>query len=143
VCFAWNLHKIHVAALVLAGTATLLALAGLATSGPFLEWLCVSGFMLVAFLAHGLSRRAFADGVVLSVDHRGIFDRRLMSRYIEWQEIEAICPVNTDRGRVIDLRLRWPKVNAERDPVAGPHRGLLPDGIRRTCCHDQYAFARG
>jgi hypothetical protein len=63
----------------------------------------------VAVLLHRLGRRAFADTVVLSIDERGIFDRRLMSRHFEWREIEAIYPVNIDRSHVVDIRLRWPK----------------------------------
>jgi hypothetical protein len=57
----------------------------------------------------GLGRRAAADAVVLSVDHHGILDQRLMSKHITWQEIEAICPVDTDRSYVVDIELRWPK----------------------------------
>jgi hypothetical protein len=56
-----------------------------------------------------LSRRAHDDSVVLSVDNRGILDRRLMSGHIEWQEIGAIWPVNIDRNHTVDVELRWPK----------------------------------
>jgi hypothetical protein len=45
---------------------------------------------------------------VLTIDARGILNRRLMSKPIEWQEIEAICPVNVERSHVVDLKLRWP-----------------------------------
>jgi hypothetical protein len=58
---------------------------------------------------HCLSRRASAEAPVLSVDQRGILDHRLMPRYIEWQEIAAICPVDANRHNVIDIELRWPK----------------------------------
>ena len=33
-----------------------------------------------------------------------------MPRPIAWQEIDAICAVDTDRCRVIDIELRWPKI---------------------------------
>jgi hypothetical protein len=107
-CFMWSLAKIRIACLVLLGAATPAA-AGFAVSVSLVKWLCLAWLVGVALLIHCLSRRASADMVVLSVDQRGIVDRRLMSRHIEWQEIEAICPVNTDRSHVIDIKLRWPK----------------------------------
>lgn len=106
-CFAWSLRKIHIASVVLAGTA-IPAAAGFALSVPFVQWLCLTWLLGVAVLLHRLCRRAFAK-VVLSIDERGIFDRRLMSRHFEWGEIESICPVNIDRSHVVDIRLRWPK----------------------------------
>jgi hypothetical protein len=106
--FMWSLAKIRIACLFLLGAATP-AVAGLAVSVPFVKWLCLAWLVGVALLIHCLSRRASADTVVLSVDQRGILDHRLMSKHIEWQEIEAICPVNTDRNQVIDIKLRWPK----------------------------------
>jgi hypothetical protein len=107
-CFMWSLAKLRIACLVLLGAATP-AIAGFAVSVPSVQWLCLAWLVGVAFLMHCLSQRASADMVVLSVDQRGILDRRLMSRHIEWQEIEAIWPVNTDRSHVIDIKLRWPK----------------------------------
>jgi hypothetical protein len=74
------------------------------------KWLCLASLGGVALLMHFLSQRAFNDAVVLSVDQRGILDRRLMSKHIEWHEIEAIWPVNTDRSQAIDIELRWPKI---------------------------------
>ena len=32
-----------------------------------------------------------------------------MPRRIEWQEIDLIYPVNTDRNHTVDIKLRWPK----------------------------------
>jgi MFS family permease len=107
-CFAWSLRKIRVASVVLACTA-IPAAAGFTLSVPFAQWLCLAWLLGVAVLLGGLGRRASADTVVLSIDERGIFDRRLMSRHFEWREIEAIGPVNIDRSRVVDIRLRWPK----------------------------------
>jgi hypothetical protein len=59
---------------------------------------------------HGLGRRSAVETVVLSIDQRGILDRRLMSRRIAWQEIAAVCPVDRKRSHVVDLELRWPDV---------------------------------
>jgi hypothetical protein len=33
-----------------------------------------------------------------------------MPRPIAWHEIAAIYPVDTDRARVVDIALRWPKI---------------------------------
>jgi hypothetical protein len=106
--FMWSLAKIRVASLVLLG-ATTPAAAGFAVSVPAVKWLCVTWLAGVALLMHCLSRRASAEAPVLSVDQRGILDHRLMPRYIEWQEIAAICPVDANRNNVIDIELRWPK----------------------------------
>ena len=106
--FAWSFSKIRMASLVLLGSATP-AVAGFVVSGSFVRWLCVTCLAGVALLMRGLGRRAAADAVVLSVDHRGILDQRLMSKHITWQEIEAICPVDTDRSYVVDIDRRWPK----------------------------------
>ena len=105
--FVWSLAKIRIACLVIFGAATPAA-AGFAVSDPFVKWLSVAWLGGVTLLMHCLSRRASAGMAVLSVDRRGIFDRRLMSRRIEWQEIEAICPVNVDRNHTVDIYLRWP-----------------------------------
>jgi hypothetical protein len=107
--FMWSLAKIRVACLVLLG-ATTPAVAAFAVCGPFVKWFCLAWLVGVAFLIHCLSRRASADTVVLSVDQRGILDHRLMPRYIEWQEISAICPVDANRNHVVDIELRWPKI---------------------------------
>jgi hypothetical protein len=86
------------------------AAAAFPVSAPLAQWLCVAWLAGVAFLMHCLSRRARIETEVLSVDERGILDRRLMPRRIEWREIEAICPVDVDRNHVVDIRLRWPKL---------------------------------
>jgi hypothetical protein len=104
--FRWSYPKIRVACLVVLGTATP-AVIGLG-SPPFVKWLCLIWLCGIALLMRGLSRRASDGAVILSVDSRGILDRRLMSRHIEWQEIEAIWPVNTDRNHTVDIELRWP-----------------------------------
>jgi hypothetical protein len=105
----WSLAKIRIACLALVGAATPAA-AGFAVSVPSVKWLCLAWLVGVALLIHGLSRRASADTVVLTVDQRGILDHRLMPRYIEWQEIAAICPVDANRNHVVDIELRWPKI---------------------------------
>jgi hypothetical protein len=111
--FVWSLAKIRIAALILFGAATS-ALVGFALPLPFVKWLCPVWLLGVALLMHGLSRRAPDDSVVLSVDQRGILDRRLMARRIEWQEIGAICLVDTDRSHKIDIRLRWPRTTLDQ-----------------------------
>ena len=107
--FVWSFSKIRIASLVLLGTATP-AIACFLVSGSFVRWLCVRWLAGVALFMRGLGRRAVADTVVLSVDQRGILDHRLMPKHITWQEIEAVCPVDTDCSCVVDIELRWPKV---------------------------------
>jgi hypothetical protein len=106
--FGWSLAKIRVACFVLVGVAAPAA-AGLAVSVSFVRWLCLAWLIGLALLMHCLDRRACAETPVLSVDERGILDRRLMSRHIEWREIGAICPVDAGRNHVVDIELRWPK----------------------------------
>jgi hypothetical protein len=108
-CFTWSSSKIRTACVVLAAAAAPAA-AGFAVAIPFVQWLCLAWLVGLAVLLHRLSRHVLDDAVVLSIDKRGILDRRLMSRRIEWQEIEAICPVNSDRSHVVDMRLRWPQI---------------------------------
>src|SRR5215831_13365422 len=110
--FVWSLPKIRIAALILFGAATP-ALVGI-TLPTFMQWLCLVWLLGVALLMHGLNRRASDDSVVLSVDQRGILDRRLMARRIEWQEIGAICQVDTDRSHTLDIRLRWPRTTLDQ-----------------------------
>ncbi len=111
--FVWSLPKIHIASLILLGAATP-AVVGFILPTPFLHWLSLVWLLGVALLMHGLKRRAADDAIVLSVDERGILDRRLMTRHIEWQEIEAICPVDTSRNHTADIRLRWPKATLQQ-----------------------------
>lgn len=109
VSFVWSHAKLRIAGLVLLGAATP-AVAGFVLSAAVGRWLCVAWLAAIAFFMHCLSRRACDHVVVLLVDQRGIFDRRVTPRPIAWQEIAAICPVDTDRCRVIDIELRWPKI---------------------------------
>ena len=108
VSFTWSISKIRIAGLVLLGTAIPAAVC-FALSPPFVKWLCLAWLASVGFLMHGLGRRARSNAVVLSVDQRGILDRRLMSKPIEWNEIRAVCPTDTGRAHVVDIALRWPK----------------------------------
>jgi hypothetical protein len=109
ICFMWSHAKLRSACFVLLAAATP-AVAGFALSAPVVRWLCVMWLAAIAYFMHGLSRRACDHDVVLLVDQRGIFDRRVMPRPIAWQEIAAIHPVDTDRCCVIDIELRWPKI---------------------------------
>jgi hypothetical protein len=111
--FVWSPAKIRIAGLVLFAAATPAA-AGITVFVPFVKWLCLAWLLGVALLMHGLSRRVADDSVVLSLDQRGILDRRLMPRHIKWQEIEAICPVDTSRSHTVDIRLRWPRTTLEQ-----------------------------
>jgi hypothetical protein len=86
--FVWSHAKIRIASLVLAAVATPAAVAFVAPA-PFVKWLCLVWLCGIAVLMQGLSRRADDGSVVLSVDRRGILDRRLISRHIAWQEIKA------------------------------------------------------
>jgi len=105
----WSLGKLRVACFVLLGAA-IPAVAGFASLVPALQWLCVAWLGGIAYLMHGLSRRACDNAVVLLVDQRGIFDRRVTPRHIAWQEIEVIWPVDTERSCVVDIELRWPEI---------------------------------
>ena len=108
ICFIWSLSKIRIAGLILFGAATPTAVS-LALSIALVKWLCLAWLLGIALLLNSLDRRARANTVVLSVDQLGIFDRRLMSRHIEWEEIDSICPINADRSHVVDIRLRSPR----------------------------------
>src|SRR5262249_39685203 len=81
--FAWSLGKIRRAAFVLLAAAAP-AVIGFWTPLPFIKWLCLVWLAGVALLMYGLSRRACAEMVVLSVDQTGILDHRLMSEHIAW-----------------------------------------------------------
>jgi len=107
--FPWSTTKVRRVGVVLAGSA-LPALTGCAATAPWLQGFCLAWLIAVACLLHAVGRRASSAAIVLSVDRRGIFDRRLLSRPIGWQEIEGICPVNTKRSYVVDIELRWPEV---------------------------------
>ena len=107
--FRPSLAKIRVASLF-ALAAAMPAMAGFLGSAPFLRWICLAWLAAVALVLHFLSKRSVADSIVLSIDERGIHDRRLMPARIEWQEIEAICPVDTSRSHVVDIRLRYPEL---------------------------------
>jgi hypothetical protein len=37
-----------------------------------------------------------------------------MARRIEWQEIDAICLVDTVRSYTVDIRLRWPRTTLDQ-----------------------------
>jgi hypothetical protein len=105
----WSHRKIRIACLVLVGAA-LPAVAGFAVSVSPVRWLCLAWLTGIAILISSLSKRASTDTVVLSVDQRGVLDRRLMPRHIEWHEIEAIYPVDPNRSHVVDIKLRWPEI---------------------------------
>ncbi len=105
--FSWSPRKLASASLVLL-TAAAPAAIGFAVSGSFIKWLCLGWLLAVAFFMHGLARRAADPEVVISIDRRGILDRRLMPRHLEWQDIAAICTVDRERSHVVDIALRRP-----------------------------------
>lgn len=105
--FGWSPAKLRIAAFVLLGAALPAAL-GFAGSPPVLRWLCLAWLAGIGVLMHGLARRAACDDAVLTIDERGLLDRRLMPRHIAWQEIKSVCPVDPARSRVADIVLRDP-----------------------------------
>jgi hypothetical protein len=106
--FSWSRAKLRIVALVLLVAAAPAAL-GIAASSPVVNGLSLAWLLIISLLMDRLGRRAAACPVVLSVDHLGILDLRLMPRRIAWQEIAAIYPVDLDRAHVVDLELRWPE----------------------------------
>jgi hypothetical protein len=112
--FSWSIVKIRFAAFFLLGAATP-AVNGIAVAGSLVKWLSLVWRLGIALLMHLLGQRATSEATVLTIDARGIVDRRLMAKRIAWQEIEAICPGDIDRSHVVDLKLRWPEISpAER-----------------------------
>jgi hypothetical protein len=123
ISFGWSLAKLRLAALILASL-LLPTTVGFALSGPMGRWFFLTGLLGVATLMNGLARRCDPATVVLSIDHRGILDRRLMSRRIAWQEIAWVYPVDVRRSQVIDLVLCRPDVTLRGAPwqvrIGGP-----------------------
>ena len=123
ISFGWSLAKLRPAAFILASLVLPITV-GFAFSGPTGRWYFLTGLLSVAALMHGLARRCEPATVVLSIDHRGILDRRLMDRRIAWQEIAWVCRVDVQRGQVVDLALRWPDVTLRGTPwlvrIGGP-----------------------
>ena len=107
-CFSWSIEKLRFAALVLAATALPAAILALTPSPAAVRTLSLTWLFAIARLAHGIARRGTSGTAVLMIDQSGILDLRLMPRRIGWHEIEMVFPVNLDRGKVIDLSLRWP-----------------------------------
>ena len=107
-CFHWSPDKVRIAQFVLAGMMLLPLTVGLLGSAESLRLLCLACLVPIYVQARKFDRALSGTSAVLIVDSRGILDRRLMPRPISWQEIEAICEVNTERSQVIDIQLRWP-----------------------------------
>ena len=105
----WSPAKLRYASFILLGAAAPAAI-GIESSSSAVRWLCLAWLLGVAVLVHGVSRRAAAETTVLSIDQRGVWDRRLTSRHIEWREIELVCPVDCERSHVVDLELRRPEI---------------------------------
>ena len=120
--FGWSLAKLRLASLILASLVVPTAL-GYALSGPTGRWFFLTAVMSVAALMNRLAGRC-DQATVLCIDHRGILDRRLMSRRIAWQEIAWICPVDVYKSQVVDLVLCSPDVTLRGAPwlvrVGGP-----------------------
>src|SRR5215475_3939462 len=106
--FSCSIEKLRFAALLLAGATLPAAILATAPSVAVVRVLGLAWLLAIARLAHGVARRATSGAAVLMIDQSGILDLRLMPRRIGWHEIELVFPVNLDRGKVIDLSLRWP-----------------------------------
>ena len=107
-CFSWSIEKLRLAALLLMAAALPAAILATTPSVAAVKVLGLAWLLAIARLAHGIARRARSGAGVLMVDQSGILDLRLMPRRIGWHEIEMVFPVNLERGKVIDLSLRWP-----------------------------------
>jgi hypothetical protein len=105
--FSWSIEKLRFAALLLVAAALPAAILAV-TSAAAVRVLSLAWLFAIARLAHVVARRAISGAAVLTIDQSGILDLRLMPRRIGWHEIETVFPVNLDRGKVIDLSLRWP-----------------------------------
>jgi len=107
-CFSWIIAKLRFAALLLVWASLPAAILATVPSVAAVRVLGLAWLFAIARLAHGIARRATSGTGVLMIDQSGILDLRLMPRRIGWHEIEMVFPVNLDRGKVIDLSLRWP-----------------------------------
>jgi hypothetical protein len=107
-CFSWSIGKLRYAALLLMIASLPAAIVATMPSVAAVRVLGLAWLFAIARLAHGVARRARSGAGVLMIDQSGILDLRLMPRRIGWHEIEMVFPVNLDRGKVIDLSLRWP-----------------------------------
>jgi len=107
--FFWSLAKIRLTGLALFASGAAAILAGAVTRNLIVHGLCLTWLISVCWLLYALARRASCTAAVLSIDRRGILDRRLLPRPIAWQEIERICPLDSDRSHVVDITLRWPE----------------------------------
>lgn len=123
ISFGWHVAKLRLASLILASLVMPTGV-GFALSGPAGRWFFLTALVSVAALMLGLVRRCDPATVVLSIDHRGILDRRLMARRIAWQEIAAVCRVDVRRSQVVDLVLSWPDDTLRGTPwlvrIGGP-----------------------
>ena len=117
--FSWSLPKLRSASLVLVGSA-MPAVAGMALSENSIKWLCVAWLACIALLLQSLSRRALANALVLSVDHYGILDRRLMTTHFGWHKIEGIYATNIGGSGVVEVELCGPLI--PRDEYQWPVR---------------------
>ena len=107
-CFSWSIEKLRVAALLLAVATLPAAILATTPSVAVVRVFGLAWLLAIARLARGVARRARSGAGVLMIDQSGILDLRLMPRRIGWHEIDMVFPVNLDRGKVIDLSLRWP-----------------------------------
>jgi hypothetical protein len=106
--FSWSREKLRFMALVLVAAALPAATLATTPTVAAVRVLGLAWLFAIARFAHGIARRARSGAGVLMIDQSGILDSRLMPRRIGWHEIEMVFPVNLDRGKVIDLSLRWP-----------------------------------
>lgn len=74
-------------------------------------WVQIAGAIWLGLGAHLVWRRlerAAETHPVVRIDDNGILDTRVLSRPIQWWEIEFFYPVDPARSRVVELRLRHP-----------------------------------
>ena len=107
--FGWSRAKVRLTSLLLASLIVPTTV-GYVLSSPMARWFFLAVLLCLAALLHRLTRRCDSTTVVLSIDQRGILDRRLMSRPIAWQEIACVCLADVHRSQVVDLVLRSPDV---------------------------------
>lgn len=99
-------------------------------------WMFVASALILALAVRAIARvfrRARDADPVVIIDERGIFDRRIMWRPVSWWEIDYVFPINIEKGRVLEFRLRhgdvaWSRCGRLLQAIDRPLRRLgFPD----------------